>query len=178
VDTLGDRIARTTDRLGGFDDLVRSFLGRVGIAALRLSVGIVFVWFGLLKVLDVSPVADLVARTVYWFDPDVVVPALGVFEMTVGVLLIANRWLRLALALFAGQMLGTFLVFLILPDIAFRNGNPLFLTVEGEFVVKNLVLLAAGMVVGTRVRPLNARSLGRRGGLPSRRDPTVAPSAQ
>jgi putative oxidoreductase len=178
VASLSDRIARTADRVGGFDELVRSFLGRVGIAALRLSVGIVFVWFGLLKVFDVSPVADLVARTVYWFDPDVVVPALGVFEMAVGALLIANRWLRLALALFAAQMLGTFLVFLILPDIAFRNGNPLLLTVEGEFVVKNLVLLAAGMVVGTRVRPLRARSLGRGDGLLSRRDSRVPPNAQ
>jgi len=45
-------------------------------------------------------------------------------------------------------------VFVILPDVAFRHGNPLLLTVEGEFVVKNLVLLTAGMVVGSRVSPI------------------------
>ena len=56
--------------------------------------------------------------------------------------------------MFAAQMLGTFLVFLIVPDVAFRDGNPFLLTVEGEFVVKNLVLLAAGMVVGSRVRAI------------------------
>jgi uncharacterized membrane protein YkgB len=136
------------------DERIRAFLGSVGVPLLRISVGVVFVWFGLLKIVDVSPVADLVARTVYWFDADVVVPALGVFEIVVGLLLIANRWLRVALALFAAQMLGTFLVFLVLPDVAFQDGNPFRLTVEGEFVVKNVVLIAAGMVVGSRVPTL------------------------
>jgi uncharacterized membrane protein YkgB len=151
---MGRQLARVPDRFARVDTAIRGFLGSVGFIALRISIGLVFVWFGLLKVLDVSPVADLVARTVYWFDPDIVVPALGVFEVAVGVLLLLNRWLRLALALFAGQMLGTFLVFVILPDVAFRYGNPLLLTVEGEFVVKNLVLLTAGMVVGSRVSPI------------------------
>lgn len=160
--SMGQQLARVPDRFAGVDTAIRGFLGSVGFIALRMSVGLVFVWFGLLKVLDVSPVADLVARTVYWFDPDIVVPALGVFEVAVGVLLLLNRWLRLALALFAGQMLGTFLVFVILPDVAFRHGNPLLLTVEGEFVVKNLVLLAAGMVVGSRVSPIAGRAASSR----------------
>ncbi len=55
---------------------------------LRISLGIVFVWFGALKVFDVSPVSDLVARTVYWVDPDLFVPALGAFEMFVGLMLL------------------------------------------------------------------------------------------
>lgn len=152
--TLPDRVNNATARLRPVDDRVRTFLGSVGVPLLRISVGLVFVWFGLLKVLDVSPVADLVGRTVYWFDVDVVVPALGVFEIVVGLLLIANRWLRVALALFAAQMLGTFLVFLVLPEVAFQDGNPFRLTVEGEFVVKNVVLIAAGMVVGSRVPTL------------------------
>jgi putative oxidoreductase len=63
--------------------------------------------------------------------------------------------------LFAGQMIGTFLVFLIVPEVAFRDGNPLLLTVEGEFVIKNLVLLAAGMVIGSRVQAVGARKAGR-----------------
>jgi len=125
-----------------------------------VSVGIVLVWFGLLKVLEVSPVADLVARTVYWFDPGLVVPALGTFEIVVGVLLIANRFLRVALALFAAQMLGNFLVFLILPNVAFQDGNPFLLTVEGEFVAKNVVLIAAGMVVGSSVPVWQKRASG------------------
>jgi hypothetical protein len=60
--------------------------------------------------------------------------------------------MRLTLLLFLAQMVGTFLTFLILPNVVFQHGNPLLLTVEGEFVVKNLVLIAAGLVVGTTVR--------------------------
>jgi hypothetical protein len=42
------------------------------------------------------------------------------------------------------------------PGIAFQDGNPLLLTVEGEFVIKNLVLITAAMVVGSTVRPVRA----------------------
>lgn len=127
---------------------------------LRISLGIVFVWFGALKVFDVSPVSELVADTVYWVDPGWFVPVLGIAEIAVGSLLVLGKALRIALLVFGLQMVGTALVFLVLPEVAFSDGNPLKLTVEGEFVVKNLVLLTAGLVVGTGVRPLtrNAES--------------------
>jgi len=112
---------------------------------------VVFVWYGALKILGVSPVVDLVASTVYWVDPEWFVPALGVVEVLIGVGLAFRLALRSVLLVLAGQMVGTFLVFFLLPEVAFQAGNPLQLTVEGEFVVKNLVLLSAGMVVGTSV---------------------------
>ena len=67
--------------------------------------------------------------------------------------------LRSVLALFSLQMVGTFLVLVLLPEISFQDGNPLLLTVEGEFVIKNLVLLSAGMVVGATVRRRRAFAL-------------------
>jgi putative oxidoreductase len=134
------------------DRLVIPLLRRVAVPMLRVSLGAVFVWFGLLKIFEVSPVSDLVARTVYWVDPDVIVPLLGVFEVTVGTLLLLGRALRLTLLLFVAQMVGTFLTFFVLPNVTFRDGNPFLLTVEGEFVVKNLVLISAALVVGTTVR--------------------------
>ena len=133
------------------------FLRTAAIPMLRISLGVVFVWFGALKVFDVSPVSDLVARTVYWVDPDLAVPALGTFEMFVGLMLLFGRAMRLTLLLFVAQMVGTFVTFLVLPEVTFRDGNPLLLTVEGEFVVKNLVLISAGMVVGTTIRRQSAR---------------------
>lgn len=133
------------------DEVVIPFLRRWGVPTLRISLAVVFIWFGALKVFGVSPVVDLVASTVYWVDPDWFVPALGVVEILVGLGLAARRLLRLVLLILAGQMVGTFLVFLLLPEIAFQDGNPLKLTVEGEFVIKNLVLLAAGMVVGASI---------------------------
>ena len=134
------------------DRVVVPFLRRVAVPILRVSLGVVFVWFGTLKILQVSPVSELVARTVYWVDPDIVVPVLGAFEVTVGVLLLLGQALRLTLFLFLLQMLGTFLTFIVLPNVTFRHGNPFLLTVEGEFVVKNLVLIASALVVGTTVR--------------------------
>ena len=112
---------------------------------------VVFIWFGALKVFGVSPVVDLVASTVYWVDPDWFVPALGVIEVLVGVGLAARFGLRLVLLVLALQMLGTFLVFVLLPELTFQDGNPLQLTIEGEFVLKNLVLLASAMVVGASI---------------------------
>lgn len=141
------------------DLVISSFLRRWSIPALRVSLGIVFVWFGALKVFDVTPVADLVASTVYWFDPVWVVPVLGVFEIIVGIGLLFRIALRPVLALFALQMVGTFLVLALLPEVSFDGGNPLLLTVEGEFVVKNLVLLSAGMVVGATVRRSDTRTV-------------------
>jgi len=144
------------------DRLVIPLLRRVAVPILRVSLGAVFVWFGTLKILEVSPVSELVARTVYWIDPDVIVPLLGAFEITVGVLLLLGRALRLTLFLFLVQMLGTFLTFVVLPDVTFRDGNPFLLTVEGEFVVKNLVLISAALVVGTTVRRDKAARLAAR----------------
>lgn len=143
---------RTWSLVDRVDRVVIPFLRRVAVPVLRVSLGVVFVWFGMLKILEVSPVSQLVAKTVYWVDPDVIVPLLGVFEVTVGVLLLLGRALRLTLLLFLVQMVGTFLTFIVLPDVTFRDGNPLLLTVEGEFVVKNLVLISAALVVGTTVR--------------------------
>jgi uncharacterized membrane protein YkgB len=133
------------------DEVVIPFLRRWGIPTLRISLAVVFIWFGALKVFGVSPVVDLVASTVYWVDPDWFVPALGVVEVLIGVGLAARLGLRLVLLVLALQMLGTFLVFALLPDVTFQDGNPLQLTIEGEFVLKNLVLLASAMVVGASI---------------------------
>ncbi len=124
---------------------------RWGIPVLRWALAVTFIWFGALKLFDVSPVSDLVAATVYFLDPAWFVPALGVVEILVGLGLLLRVWLRLVLAVMSLQLVGTFLVFFLLPDVAFQGGNPLLLTTEGEFVVKNTVLLGAAMVVGARL---------------------------
>lgn len=139
------------DLLTRVDEVVIPWLRRWSIPLLRVSLAIVFIWFGLLKVLDVTPVTELVAETVYWVDPDWFVPLLGWVEVAVGVGLLFDKALRIVLPLFLLQIAGTFLVLVIQPDVSFQDGNLFKLTVEGEFVIKNLVLLSAGLVVGTRV---------------------------
>lgn len=128
------------------------FMSRHGATILRASLAIVFFWFGALKLFGVSPVEALVASTLPWFPPAVLLPALGAFEVVLGAMLLWGRFLRVTLALFWAQMAGTFLVLVLQPALAFQSGNPLLLTTEGEFVVKNLVLTAAGVVLGGTLR--------------------------
>ena len=137
---------------GRLDQGMIRFMAGYGSRILRVCLGIVFVWFGLLKVIGRSPVAELVARTVYWVPSQLFVPFLGGWEIAVGIGLLLAVALRLTLFLFWLQMAGTFLVLVVKPAIAFQGGNPLLLTTEGEFVIKNLVLIAAGLVVGGTVQ--------------------------
>lgn len=132
------------------------FMAAWGIRLLRICLGLVFIWFGALKVSGDSPVVGLVTAAVPWFPPETFVPFLGVWEILVGVGLLFRVALRATLFLFWMQMAGTFLVLVLRPDIAFQRGNPFLLTTEGEFVIKNLVLICAGLVVGSTV-PKDAR---------------------
>jgi len=145
---MGRRMSARWERL---DRWMVAFMGSHGIRLLRISLGIVFIWFGILKVVGRSPVYDLVARTVYWVSPEFFIPFLGVWEVVVGLGLLFAIALRLTLFLFWLQLAGTFLVLLLQPQIAFQHGNPLLLTTEGEFVIKNLVLISAGLVIGATV---------------------------
>jgi uncharacterized membrane protein YkgB len=140
-----------------FDARLVGFMARFGIELLRGSLAIIFIWFGLLKVLGLSPVAGLVAHTVYWFPPEIFIPILGWWEIIVGFGLLLHFALRLTLFLFWLQLIGTFLVLVFLPHVAFQRANPFLLTLEGEFVIKNLILITAGIVIGGTIRPQEKR---------------------
>jgi len=146
---LPARIRRPIDRI---DEAVSGFMERYGVTVLRIAVAIVFIWFGALKVIDRSPVEDLVKDTIYFLPEDTFFVVIGVWEIIIGVGLLVPVLLRLTLALFWLQMAGTFLSLIVLPDRVFQDGNPLLLDVTGEFIVKNLVLIAAGLVIGSTVR--------------------------
>jgi putative oxidoreductase len=122
----------------------------VSLPLLRLAIGLVFIWFGALKIANVTPVGDFVANTLPWFNRAWVVPALGVFELVLGMALIAGRLLTLVCAALVAHLSGTFLSLVMQPEVTFQDGNPLMLTTEGEFVVKNLVLIAGGLVIAAR----------------------------
>lgn len=114
--------------------------------ALRASLAVVFIWFGALKVTGDSPVAELVANAVPLFDAGWFVPLLGYFEIGLGIGLLLGAH-PLVVATVVAHLAGTFTVLLVTPDVAFQGSNPLLLTTEGEFVMKNLVLLAAALAL-------------------------------
>ena len=133
------------------DPLIAGWMERNGIRLLRVSVGLVFIWFGALKTAGISPAQELVARTVYWLPPEAFVPFLGWWEVLIGVSLLIRPLARVAIALLFLQMPGTFLPLVLLPDVCFTS-IPFGLTIEGQYIVKNLVLISAAIVVGGTVR--------------------------
>jgi uncharacterized membrane protein YkgB len=142
-----------------FDRVDRSIAGwmeRYGLVLLRLSLAVIFIWFGALKLFDLSPAAELVRRTVYWITPEVFVPVLGWWEILIGVFLLFRPTIRVAIALLFLQMPGTMLPLVLLPEVCFTR-PPFGLTLEGQYIVKNLVLITAGIVVGGTVRQQSER---------------------
>ena len=131
---------------------LRDRLARVSLPLLRIGLGVVYIWFGALKLTGSTPVGDLVARTVPFLPAHWFVPGLGIFEALLGVALLVGRFLPVVAALMVAHLAGTFLVLVTQPGVAFQNGNPLMLTMTGEFVVKNVVLIIAGLVLIGRTR--------------------------
>jgi len=129
------------------DERLARWMQRHGHLVLRLGLGLVFVWFGAPKLFPgASPAEGLVAATVPWFDPTWFVPVLGIAEVLIGVCLFVRRWVRFGLVLMAGHMCGAALPLFTLPEIAWQS-FPLA-TLEGQYILKNLVLIAAAIVVG------------------------------
>src|SRR4051812_8985605 len=95
-----------TQRLDRLDHRIASWMRAHAIGILRLSLAIVFVWFGGLKLFGASPANDLVAHTVYWFDPRWFIPLLGVWEVLIGLFLLWRPLIRASIFLLALQMPG------------------------------------------------------------------------
>jgi putative oxidoreductase len=146
---------------------VTDLCARYAVRALRLSLALVFVWFGVLKLSGDSPVKGLLSATLPFLDPGVTVPALGLVEVALGVAVAIGRAPRVMLLALAAHLSGTFLAFITATHLVIQHGNPLLLTADGEFVVKNLVLISAALVlVGRSSRRTNTGSAALKGPRP------------
>jgi len=106
------------------------------------SLGIVYLWFGALKLAHLSPVLELIRRASPLLAKAPFYNLLAFSELALGAMLLAGVWKRWTAALAVMHLIGTFSVVFSSPQTAFRPSFPI-LTMEGEFVVKNLVLIAA-----------------------------------
>ncbi|MDP3795393.1 MAG: hypothetical protein Q8R13_05770 [bacterium] len=118
----------------------------LAVFALRLSLALVFIWFGVLKIFGFNPVFDLIAVVTPALASGAGLAALGVFETAIGLALALNRARFIIHTLLVLHLLGTFIVFVTGFDIVFAPYFPV-LSLDGEFVVKNAVLVAAGLTV-------------------------------
>lgn len=142
--------------LAQLDRRIASTMARLGVPALRVSLAVIFIWFGLLKPLGLSPAGPLVEATVGWmpvFTPTQWVSVIGWWEVAIGVTFLFRPTLRIAIGLLFLQMAGTFLPLVMLPEITFQPGRyPFVPTIEGQYIVKNLLIISAALVVGGTVR--------------------------
>lgn len=134
------------------DEKLTGWMRRYGVAFLRYSLAVVFIWFGALKIAGHSPAIELVSRTVYFVDSRWFVPFLGWWEVVIGACFLYRPLIRVAILLLAPQMIGTFLPLVLLPDIVFQQGNVLLLTMSGQYIVKNLLIIGAAIVIGAGAR--------------------------
>lgn len=114
---------------------------------LRFSLGVVFLWFGVMKLMMNTPVTELLAATYTMLPVMETVIVLGVLEVFVAIGLLCGIFLRTTIAFTVLHLLGTFFTLALNPSLFFEPGQFWILTFEGEFIIKNVVLLAAALVI-------------------------------
>lgn len=160
MDALRGLIERLERRAAGW-------IARHRGTCLRIGLGVVFVWFGALKLVPgASPAEALVGETVGWIvDPTWFLPVLALWEIAIGMGMLTGRFPRATLLLLFAHMPGTFMPIVVCPELVWTQ-FPFVLTLEGQYIVKNLVLIGSALVLFSRVhegasRPVLAWSRGR-----------------
>lgn len=147
----------TTIPYAVIDIRLTRWMARHGVTLLRLSLGLVFLWFGALKFFPgLSPAENLAGRTIAMMTLGLVpatlaLPVLATWEVAIGLGFLTGRCLRATLLLLAGQMVGTVTPLFLFPTETF-SAFPFAPTLEGQYIIKNIVLLSAGLVLGAVVR--------------------------
>jgi uncharacterized membrane protein YphA (DoxX/SURF4 family) len=132
-------------------------MARHSVPLTRIALGIIFTWFGALKFFsDLSPAVDLAGRTIERLSsgrlgPPASIYVLATWEVLIGLGLLTGRLLRITLFLLFAQMAGTLLPLVFFPAETFTH-FPYAPTLEGQYIIKNLVLIGAALVVGATVR--------------------------
>jgi len=136
-----------------FDDRLVRFVSRHGLLCIRIGLGVVYFWFGILKYFhNVSPAEELAAKTVEritfgLMPPHVGLPVLATWECFIGAGLLLGIFPRLILVLICTHLIGTFTPMFFYPDEVWTS-FPFMLTLEGKYIVRNLVLYGAALMIG------------------------------
>ena len=139
-----------------FDRRLTHWLAEYGVTALRISIGVIFFWFGVLKFWPgLSPADQLATETIdrlsFGLLPrDTARILLAVLETSIGIGLVTGKYMRITLLLLVGQMLGTVTPLFLFTDITWAD--PFVPTLEGQYILKNIVLVSAALTIGATVR--------------------------
>ncbi len=147
---------RFKKHLAVFDAWLLHISSRMSGWVSRMALFFVFFWFGILKVFGLSPAYDLVfalhAKTISFIPFEPFYVFLGLLEVGIGILFLFPKLTRLAILLLVLQMAATFLPLIVLPQITWQG---LFIpTLEGQYILKNVVILALAMGLSLEMKPL------------------------
>jgi len=139
-------------RFDHIDRTITTWMAQNGITLLRISVGFIYIWFGALKLIpSTSPAEPLIRESLAFLPLDLFIPFLALWEVIIGLGFLTGKFMRLTILLMLLQMVGAASPILLNPEAVFIQ-FPFVLTLEGQYIVKNLVLIAAAMVIGATVR--------------------------
>jgi len=133
------------------------------ILALRLSIGLVYLWFGLVKFFPgQSPAEHLVTETFriasFGVIPaDISRPLVATWELLIGIGFLTGLCMRTTLVLLALQLLGAMAPLVLLPAETWKR--TFVLTMDGQFIVKDLIVIAGALVLAATLRPQPAELL-------------------
>lgn len=133
------------------DQKIAAWMRRWSTLAIRISFGIIFIWFGILKPFDVSSAESLLKATVVWLPfgtPEFWLIVIGWWEVAIGVTFLFSRTTKIAIALLFLQIFGTFIPLLVLPEVTFQHGNVFTPSLEGQYIIKNVMIISAALVLG------------------------------
>ena len=139
------------------DAAVIKWMAKHGLFLLRISIGVIFLWFGALKYFEgMSPAEDLAIKTISTLSfnlipTKIIIYGLATWEVLIGIGLLFNLFMRETLFLLYLQMLVTFSAIFLFSGEVFHI-FPISLTLEGQYIVKNIVIISAGIVLGSTVR--------------------------
>ena len=145
------------ERFDRVDRRITGWMAAHGVLFMRLSLGLVFLWFGALKfVPGLSPAESLAGRTIEALTmgaipAGIALPILAAWECAIGIGLLTGILLRATLLLLFLQMLGTLTPLVMFPAETFSQ-FPIAPNLEGQYIIKNAVLIAGAIVVGATVR--------------------------
>lgn len=142
---------RLRDRLDRIDAVIAHWMEHLGHGLHRITLGMVFGWFGALKIAGFPTATSILAHTIYLGPPDVMVRILGAWEALIGICLILRPLVRVAIPLLMLRLIGTAMALVLRADVCFQ-GSPLIPTPEGQYLVKDLMLFGAALVIGGTAR--------------------------
>ncbi len=146
--------------LQNFDFWFIHLLRRLSIPFARLALFIIFFWFGILKIVGSSPanpmVADLLNITMPFVSWSTFIVFFALYEILIGVTFLIPRLERLAIALLIPHMIMTSLPLFFLPAMTWQS----FMTptLEGQYIIKNLVIIALAMGIAAHLHPLQKKT--------------------